>query len=148
MPRPLTVTVVAWLAIVWSLFTALPKLLLLVDPEARAATFELVGALSRNGPLTVPEGFQIAHAVAGSAVLMVAGTFMLRGHFWAMVTLLVWVAGALALTFAVTGLSPSLYLKLATAALIGFVLTRPAALDYFHRHESPGNRPAWRGDSE
>lgn len=135
MPRPLTVTVVAWLAIIWALFTALPKVLLLVDPEARAATFELVGALSRNGPFAVPEWFQLAHAVAGIVVLMVSGAFMLRGHFWAMVTLLVWIAGALVLTFAVIGLSPSLYLKLATAAVIGFVLTRPAALDYFRRRE-------------
>jgi hypothetical protein len=137
MPRPLTVTVVAWLAIAWALFTALPKLLLLVDPEARAATFELVGALSREGPFTVPEWFQLAHAVAGIAVLIVTGAFMLRGHFWAMVTLLVWFAGVLALTFAVTGLSPSFYLKFATAAAIGFALTRPAALDYFRWRESP-----------
>ena len=56
---------------------------------------------------------------------------MLKGRLWALATFLLWISGVLGLTLAVSGLSISLYLKSATAAVIVILLTRPKTLAYF-----------------
>ena len=135
--RPLSVTVISWLCVMWALVSMVPKAFLFMDPATRELALEFSQAISGGGWLRVPLWVQLWHALLGVPVMILSGLFMLRGRSWALVTLLFWMLGALVLNLAVAGLTTSLYLKLATAALIVIVLTRGKALAFFlSRRES------------
>ena len=109
----------------------IPKVFLLIDPEAYRLAVDLNQAFSNRGFLYVPLSFQLTHAFVGVPVIVVSGIFMLKGRFWALVTFLLWILGTLGLTLVVSGLSISLYLKSGTAAVIAILLIRPKTLAYF-----------------
>jgi hypothetical protein len=129
--RPLTVTLVAWFFIIWALLSLIPKVFVIVNPDAYRMTAEFNQSLSSQGFLDIPLWLQLAHAWVGVPVMVVSGIFMLRGNYWALAVLLAWMAGVLGLTLAVSGLSMALYIKLATACMVAILLTRPAVLAWF-----------------
>ena len=129
--RPLEVTVISWFFILWALLSVIPKVFLLIDPEAYRLAVDLNQAFSKRGFLYVPLWFQLTHAFAGVPVIVVSGIFMLRGQLWALLTFLLWILGVLGLTLAVSGFSISLYARLVTVAVVAILLTRPKSLAYF-----------------
>ncbi len=108
-----------------------------MDPATRVLALDFSQAISEAGWLHVPLWLQLGHALLGVPVMILSGLFMLRGHPWALVTLLLWMLGVLALNLVVAGLSISLYLKLTTAALVVFILTRRKSLAFFLAHGIP-----------
>ena len=132
--RPLTVTLISWFFMLWAFFSVIPKVFLLIDPEAYRQALDLSRALSNKGFLQIPLWFQLAHAFISVPVIIVSGIFMLQGRFWAFATFLLWIFGVIVLTLAVSGLSFSLYAKLVTAVVITILLTRAKPLAYFSQH--------------
>ena len=131
MTRPLRVTVVAWFFMFWALLTVIPKVFLLINPEAYRMALELNVALQASALLPVPIWFQLLHAFVGVVVILVCGIFMLKGRLWALVVFLIWIVGVLGLTLAVSGLSVALYMKTAVAAAVAILLLTPKSLAYF-----------------
>jgi hypothetical protein len=130
-PRPLSISIISWFFILWELFSVIPKVLLIINPEAYKHAMKLNQTLSAKSFLTVPFELQLAHAFVGVVVILISGIFMLKGRLWALITFLAWIYGVVLLTLAVTGLSVFLYLKLGTAMVITIVLTRPKPFAYF-----------------
>lgn len=133
--RPWTVTIISWLLIIYALFSAIPKIFLIINPEAYEMALELNQAASNVGFIHVPYSLQLAHALVGVLVLSVSGIFMLKGRLWALIVLFVWMIGVLVLTCLVLGLSISLYAKLIVAIIVTILLTRPKTLSYFSSHD-------------
>ncbi|PLX85581.1 MAG: hypothetical protein C0617_03535 [Desulfuromonas sp.] len=129
--RPLSVCIISWFTIFYALLSAAPKLFLLINPEAYRLTLEWSQAASGDGLIPVPFSFQLVHALVGVPVLLFSGVFMLKGRTWALAAFLFWIFGVLVLTFLVSGLSVSLYLKLAVAVIATVLLTREKALAFF-----------------
>ena len=134
--RPRAVTIISWFSIVYALFSVIPKVFLLIDPETYGIALELNDSVQDMGLVNVPFSFQVAHALIGVPVLLFSGIFMLKGRLWALVALLLWMVGVIVLTLFVSGFSTSLYAKLAVAGIVAFLLTRPLELAYFL---SPGD---------
>ena len=129
--RPRAVTIIAWFFIGYALVSAIPKLLLLVSPEAYQSTLEMNRVLSGGGFIQVPFPYQMAHALIGVPVFVISGIFMLNGRRWALVSFLLWIFGVLLFTFIVSGVSIQLYAKMFVAGIITVLLTRPGSLAYF-----------------
>ena len=134
--RPRSVTIIALLAILYGVLTLAHKAFVLLSPATLSMTRDLFAGLNASAPVPLPFAAHMAHGLTGSVVLIVAGGFMLRGFNWARLLLLLWPLTALALTFAVYGLSASLGLKTLTYLVLAFFLLRGPSAQYF------GARPA------
>lgn len=137
--RPASITVIAWLAILYGILTLALKGYLLFSPEALAMSRDVFAKLNEGALLRLPFEAHMAHGFASSIIFAVAGIFMLPGHNWARILLLVWPLTALALTFIVSGLSLSLGLKTLTYGVLVLFLFRPAAVAYFLRMRADPN---------
>jgi|GEM_PF-6898151 len=126
--RPRAVTIIAWFFIVYTLFSVIPKIYLIINSDAYKMALHLNEALSNGGFIYVPFSFQLAHALAGAPVILFSGIFMLKGRLWALAVFLLWIYGALVLTFLVSGLSISMYAKLIVAGIVTVIMTRPKPL--------------------
>jgi hypothetical protein len=129
--RPHSITLIAWLAILYGVLTLGSKVFVVLSPEAFAMTRDLFVTLNKNALVRVPFEAHMAHGFISSVVLIVAGVFMLMGHNWARLLLLIWPLTVLALTFIVSGLSLSLGLKTLTYGVLVFFLLRGASGRYF-----------------
>lgn len=130
--RPLIVTILSWFFILWALFSVLPKIFLLIDPETYKIALDFNQSLSKQSILHIPLWIQLAHSIAGVPVLVVAGIFMLRGSFGALVTLIFWITGVVAITFMVSGLSIALYAKLIGSSVLAILLTSRKSMVFFN----------------
>ena len=140
-PRPHAITLIAWLAILYGVLTLGSKVFVVVSPEAFALTREVFLKLNESALVALPFAAHMAHGLVSSGVLIVAGIFMLLGHNWARLLLLIWPLTALALTFFVAGLSLSLGLKTLTYCVLAFFLRRPPSVQFFRTApDSEGSR--------
>lgn len=129
--RPLSISVIAWLAILYGLLTLVEKAFVVLSPEALALTRDFFLKLNESALVRLPFAAHMAHGFASSVVFAVAGVFMLKGRNWARLLLLVWPITALALSFVVGGVSASLGLKTLTYGVLVFFLLRGASARYF-----------------
>jgi len=134
--RPHSITLIAWLAILYSVLTLGSKLFVVLSPEAFAMTRDFFVTLNKNALVRLPFEAHMAHGFLSSVVFAVAGIFMLMGHNWARLLLLIWPLTALALTFLVSGLSLSLGLKTLTYGVLAFFLLRGASVAYFQARQA------------
>ena len=107
--------------------------MLLVMPEVYDTAKEFNDSLERTAILSIPFWFQLVHAYMGSVVMMTAGIFILRGHNWARITLLIWILSVLIITFLIVGFTFHLYSKFLIAVIIFFLLYRQNSNSYFSK---------------
>ncbi len=131
--RPPAVAFVACFLIAYALITALPKAWLVVDAEAYRLAAEFAAARAAHGPVAVPFGWQLGHALLGLPVLLAAGLGLLHGRAWAVWLVAAWIAGVLLLTLAVIGWRTGFFVKLVTAVLLFAPLLTPRARAWFAR---------------
>lgn len=137
--RPHSVTVIAWLAILYSVLTLALKAFVLLSPATLSMTRETFAGLNAGAPVPLPFAAHMAHALTSSAILIVAGGFMLRGLNWARLLLLIWPLTAVVLTVAVYGLSLPPGLKTLTYAVLAFFLLRGPSAGYFRARPDNGH---------
>lgn len=128
--RPVTVTVIAALTLLWVLFKAFIGGYILLDPEALRLTEEMTVARGAVALLDIPFTLQFGHFLAGIPVLIVCAIGLLTGRLWALVLMLAWFVSALLLTVLIDGLGWSLYGRLASTVLIGVLLTRERVMAF------------------
>jgi hypothetical protein len=118
--RPKSVTVIAWIVIVWGIL-ALPATFLLFAPEAQS--------LMQRSPIPLP--IQYAMQVSGGLVSIITGIVILKGRNWGRLLYVIWNAVTLVVVLATApakaGIVPGLLLFLVVAV----VLFRPVANEYF-----------------
>ena len=131
MKRPLYVASISCFFIVYAFFSLIPKLMLLITPEVYDIAKNLCASNDSNEIISVPFWVQVLHAYLGSVVMLVSGIFMLKGHAWARITLMIWVSSVLIITFLVTGFSFQLYIKSIVAIIISLSLYQPRPNKYF-----------------
>ena len=115
---PLSVKIIAVLGMIYSGLTAIPKALVLLNPEIYESTKNLVEAISEQGMFTVPFSVQITHSILGVLVIFISSLYMLKGRSWALYLLTGWIAASLVITLMVAGLSSYVLIKLPLTILI------------------------------
>lgn len=133
--RPKRVTYVAWISIVFSLLSAIPKFTLAFDNEVYQQAKRLIERSSQNGLFHVPFEFQIVHALLGSVILIICSLFILRGKRWALYIYTLWIYSVVILTLIVTGPSVQFMSKTVIAVLMCSVLFSPKAMQFFRDNE-------------
>ena len=119
---PLSVKIIAVLSLIYSGLTAIPKALVLLNPEIYESTKSLVEAGSSQGIFVVPFSFQLFHSVMGVFVILISGVYMLMGKSWALYLFTAWIAASLALTLLIVGPSIYVLIKLPLAIIVLAVL--------------------------
>ncbi len=137
MPRPLSVTIISALVIVYGLYTLALKVYLISSPEAYAMFEKLVAAYNAEAAVKLPLAFHLAYSFLGSIAFLVAGVFMLMARTWARLLLLSWGLATLALTLILAGLSLPMYLKTASYLVFLYLLMRKNSVAYFKGEPVP-----------
>lgn len=119
---PISVKIIAVLSIVYSVLTAVPKALLLLNPEIYEGTKSLVESSSSEGFFYIPFPVQVAHAILGIFVVFASGVYMLKGRSWSLYLLTAWIAGSLALTLMIVGATGYALIKVPVAIVILAIL--------------------------
>lgn len=119
---PLSVKVIAVLSMIYSGLIAIPKALVLLNPEIYEGTKKLVDAGSSQGIFVVPFSVQLFHSLLGVFVVFISGIYMLRGRSWALYLLTAWIAASLALTIVIVGPSSYVLVKLPLAIIVLAIL--------------------------
>ncbi|MEN8134385.1 MAG: hypothetical protein ABFS18_02460 [Thermodesulfobacteriota bacterium] len=135
MTRPISVSIISWFYITYSVVTLLPKIFILVSPEAYAGLEELMAVHNHNELVSVSLWFQILFSYLTSLVLAVAGILMLKGYEWGRSLMAIWLLGASLLTLLVAGFSLPFYVKTTFAVIVIILLFRPKANEYFKGDE-------------
>jgi len=129
--RPIYITIISWFFIAYAVLSLIPKLALIIIPEAYEMAAELSASQGNYWVVHVPFWVQIMHAYIGSIVLIISGIFMLKGRAWAKNLLVIWMLSVLVITFSVAGFSFHMYAKSIVTIIIILLLYRPAAGNYF-----------------
>ena len=129
--RPLSISILAVVMVLYGLFTLFPKVLLLTSQEVYDASADVAAALAARGPLALPLDLQIAIGFMASFVAILAGVFIWRGRNWARWAAALWMVLTLALYVLQTGLTWLPALKLPVFFLVLFLLFRPQAAGHF-----------------
>ena len=129
--RPISVVVIAWLILAYGIVALGQKIWLVSSPEAFAMFKELFPAMNAAAPVKLPMAVHLTYSFVASAVWIVSGRFMLRGHNWARLLFLWWAPTSIVMTLMSTGLSFSVYAKSATYLLLAYLLLRRASGAYF-----------------
>ena len=129
--RPISVSIISWLYIIYSVVTLLPKIFIVISPEAYEIVEGLMSAHENNELVSVPSWFQILFSYLASIVTMIAGILILKGYALGRSLLIIWLLSASLLTLLVAGFSLSFYLKLPLTIIFIFLLFRPKANEYF-----------------
>jgi hypothetical protein len=122
MKRPTSVTVIAWIILVCSVFALFGSIFTINNPMARE--------LMAKSP--VPLSAQYVITFAGLLISIVSGIFMLKGANWARMLYIIW--GAIGFVFAL-GTSPAKLMLIPgflVYAIFVFFLLRPKASAYFN----------------
>ena len=122
-PRPLPVSIIAVMFVLYGLVSLVPKAMVFLSPEIREGTAALTEAMTTGGVLTLSMELQLAHALAGSMVFILAGVFLWAGRNWARWLALAWMVGSLALYLLLTGPVVTFYLKIPLFLVLTYVLT-------------------------
>ena len=122
-PRPLSISIIAVLFVLYGLVSLVPKAMVFLSPDIREGTAALTEAMTAGGVLTLPMELQLAHALAGSAVFILAGVFLWAGRNWARWLALAWMVGSLALYLLLAGPVVTFYLKIPLFLVLTYVLT-------------------------
>ena len=120
-PRPVSVTVIAWIIIVSSAISLVSTLFLINNPTAHE--------LMAKSPLPVP--MQYAMIFVGAVVGGVCGVFMLQGANWARLLYVGWSVLGFVISFITT---PAKLMLLPATVFLGvvvFFLFRPKANAFF-----------------
>ena len=133
MSCPLSVTIIAIMAIIVGLYSLATKIFVLISPETLWLFLEFGEAANAQALVRLPVEIHLGHGLIGSVVWIVSGGYMLWGKNWARLLALWWGLTALLVTFIVVGFSLSFYLKSATYLLILYLLTRRPSLVFFRR---------------
>lgn len=136
MKRPISVSIIAWFYVAYSVVTLLPKIFILTSPEGQHGLSELMSAYQHKEIVSVPLWFQVFFSYLASPVSMIAGILMLKGNVWGRHLITTWIPCALLLTLLVTGFSASFVAKLPFAAIVLFFLFRPVSSQYFKAEAS------------
>lgn len=126
-PRPLSVSIISVLLVIYGLVSLAPKIVLMSSTEVYERTVELSEAMSTGGLLEIPMALQIAHGFAASLIVVIAGVFLWRGHNWARWLAIGWLAFSLGFVFVVVGPVITFYLKVPAAILVTVFLMTPKA---------------------
>ena len=137
MPRPVSVTIIFALVIVYGLYTLALKVYLVSSPEAYAMFEQLIVAYDAEAEVKLPLVFHLSYSFLGSIAFLVAGVFMLMGRNWARLLLLLWGLATLVLTLALAGFSLPMYLKTSTYILFLYLLMRQNSVAYFKGEPAP-----------
>jgi hypothetical protein len=137
LPRPLSVTIISALVIVYGLYTLALKVTLVSSPEAYAMFEQLIESYNAEAAVKLPLAFHLTYSFLGSVAFLVAGVFMLMGRNWARWLLLLWGLATLALTLALAGFSLPMYLKTATYLVFLYLLLRKNSVAYFKGEAAP-----------
>ena len=137
MPRPVSVTIISALVIVYGLYTLALKVYLVSSPEAYAMFAKLIVAYNAEAQVKLPLAFHLTYSFLGSIAFLVAGVFMLMAKNWARLLLLFWGLATLALTLALAGLSLPMYLKTSTYILFLYLLMHKNSVAYFKGEPAP-----------
>lgn len=139
MSRPRSVLIISLVAIVIGLYSGAMKLVIVLAPGTYQLFDQFAETINSRAIISLPTQVHLIHGLAGSAVWVVSGWYMLKGRNWARLLALFWGLGVLLLTLATVGLSMSFYLKLVTYSVIVYFLTRQQCLGYFLGHRVQGS---------
>ncbi|RQH09780.1 hypothetical protein [Paraburkholderia dinghuensis] len=124
--RPISLTIIAWLSIVMSLLSVLNALHALND----SASMEILS----SGITRLPARATIAIGIVVNAVYFVLGIAILKRRAWARTAYVVLLV--LGIVASLINWQPGMYVMVVPgillAALIGYVLYRRPATEYFH----------------
>lgn len=134
--RPISVTVVCVLALVYGAFTLGEKIFILGSPENREHFLEFFDVLNAEAPVQLPVEVHLGFSLLASAVYLVTGAAMLIGRNRARIVFLVWGALALAFTAVASGITYLLIIKAAVWLVFLYLLMRAPAAAFF------GNAPS------
>jgi hypothetical protein len=137
--RPMSVSVVAWILLAFGALGAMGVALMLV-PRSAAVTESMA-----TSPIPIP--IQYAMSIAGTAMELVSGYFILRGKNWARVLYVVWSATGFLISFLTSPVTIMLVPSVAIFLAITFFLFRPAANAFFAsdgRNIDPRSLPSTR----
>jgi hypothetical protein len=129
--RPKGVTIIATIAIIFGVFTFIPKIYVISSPERFNEFLDFFRPISKNQIIHVPVILQISHGVIGSIIWTVTGIFMLIGQNRARILALIWGLTVILLTFFVSGLTIILFTKTALFVLIFLILMKRSSSHYF-----------------
>lgn len=119
---PLSVKVIAVLSMIYSGLSAIPKALVLLNPEIYEGTKSFVEAISAQGIFTVPFSVQLFHSILGVFVVFLSGAYMLLGRSWALYLFTTWIVVSLALTLVIVGPSSYVLIKLPLTVIVLAIL--------------------------
>lgn len=119
---PLGVKIIAVLSMAYSALSAIPKALVLLNPEIYEGTKSLVEASSSQGIFAVPFSVQLFHSLMGVFVVFISCVYMLKGKSWALYLFTAWIAASLTLTLIIVGPSNYALIKLPLAIAVLAIL--------------------------
>jgi hypothetical protein len=121
MKRPRSVTVIAWLTILSALLAL-----------AGVWTVQHIPIVAAEAALgRVPLSVQIPFVLVGSCLMVVSGSFMLRGANWARMLYIWWSPLGVLMTLLNFGLSPLFFGGALKVGLLIFFLTRRKSVLFF-----------------
>lgn len=135
--RPLSISVIAVLLVLYGLITLVPKIVLLVSPEIYERSAEFTGAMTSGGLIQLRFDLQIAYSFLASLILVVAGVFLWRGRNWARWLALGWMALSLGFTFLLVGPVVSFFIKIPLYLVLAYFLTTRKASAFLKGTGSP-----------
>lgn len=133
LPRPLSISVIAVLLVLYGLATLVAKIVLLMSPEIYQGTADLTGAMTSGGFIRLGLDLQIAYGFLASLVMVAAGVFLWRGRNWARWLALGWMALSLGFTLLLVGPVISFYLKIPLFLVVAYFLTTRKASAFLGR---------------
>ena len=131
MSRPLSLTIIAILSVLYGSLSLIPKLLFVIPSEQGALAHQLLEAMSSSGVVALPSRLHVAHGIAGSFVWMIAGIYLWKGRNWSRWLMLVWGMTVLLLTLSAYGYSGPFPLKCGTYLVLLYFLFRSRSSHYF-----------------
>lgn len=123
MRRPLSISIIAVLLVLYGLVTLVPKVVLLLSPEVYRNTADLTGAMTSGGFIRLGFAFHVVYSFLASLITVVAGVFLWRGRNWARWLALAWMALSLGLVFLLLGPVTSFYIKIPLFLVMAYFLT-------------------------
>jgi hypothetical protein len=119
--RPTSVTVIAWILIVFGLIKLVSTMRGLNNPL-------LITYLSRS---RFPVRMLIAFGFLGALSMVISGVFMLRGKNWARLLYFIWTGLGVAVSLITAGFRMSFVPGIVIYAVFLYLLTRTQVVDYF-----------------
>jgi hypothetical protein len=129
--RPISITIVSGLVMVVGAFTLGQKIFVIATPELWETFRAVFEEINAGSPVQLPLEAHLAFSFLASAVYLVAGAFMLAGHNWARLMLLVWGPTAIGFGALTSGVSFLLILKATVYLVLLYLLTRAPVRAYF-----------------